>query len=113
MLVFGHLLGKPERYINTCCEPNAYVKTIEGVRWVVAYREISVGDEVTYDYCIDSYGDTVWACGCQHRKCRRTISANFFDFPREKLIEYLPLLNPWFRGWRVPELKALRAELFA
>ena len=53
------LMQEPERYINHCCEPNTYVRTIDGVRWVVAYRDVGRGDEITYDYCMNSYGNDV------------------------------------------------------
>lgn len=90
------LMQEPERYINHCCEPNSYVKTFDGIRWVVAYRDVSPGDEITYDYCINSYGDDVCECACSHAKCRRVHNTDFFKLPDDKLREYLPLLDDWF-----------------
>ena len=90
------LMQEPERYINHGCEPNTYIKTINGVRWVVAYRNIAAGDEITYDYCINSYGNKEWECGCGHPRCRKVHHTDFFKLPREKLAEYLPLLDAWF-----------------
>ena len=104
-------MQEPERYINLCCEPNAYVETVHGVRWVVAYRDIVAGDEITYDYCIDSFGDTIWGCHCGHPRCRKVHSADFFALPTHKLVEYLPLLNPWFVAWKRDEVEALCRRL--
>ncbi len=79
----------------------------------VAYREIASGEEITYDYCINSYGNSEWQCGCGHPKCRRVHSTDFFKLPRDKLVEYVPLLDTWFAEHeRVrPKLEALRREL--
>jgi uncharacterized protein len=90
------LMQPPERYINHCCEPNTYVKTFNGVRWVVAYRDIAPGDELTYDYCINSYGHDEWECHCGHAKCRARHKTDFFELPDDKLREYLPLLDDWY-----------------
>ena len=105
------LMREPERHINHSCEPNTYVKTFDGVRWVVAYRDIAVGDEVTYDYCINSYGDDEWACTCGHPRCRRVHNTDFFKLPDDKLREYMPLLDDWFVEWRRGAADALRRRL--
>lgn len=34
------LMPSPERHINSCCDPNIFVKTINNVRYVVARRNI-------------------------------------------------------------------------
>lgn len=90
------LMQSPERHINSCCDPNTYVKTINGVRHVVARRTISSGEELTYDYIIDCHGGVVWQCGCGSSRCRGTIVSSFFELPVELQLEYLPLLNEWF-----------------
>jgi len=90
------LMQSPERHINSCCNPNTYVKTINGVRYVAARRPINSGDEITYDYIIDCHGGVVWQCGCGSSRCRGTIVSSFFELPVELQLEYLPLLNEWF-----------------
>lgn len=90
------LMRSPERHINSCCDPNAYVKTINGTRHVVARRAISAGEEITCDYIIDCHGGIVWQCHCGAPRCRRTIVSSFFELPPEWQREYLPLLNEWF-----------------
>ena len=90
------LMRFPERHINSCCDPNSYVKTIDDVRHVVARRPIKAGEEITCDYIIDCYGGEVWQCNCGDPRCRGTIVSSFFELPVEWQLEYLPLLNPWF-----------------
>jgi uncharacterized protein len=102
------LMQEPERYINHCCEPSAYIRTREGVRWVVAYCAIAAGEEVTYDYCISSYGDYAWECSCGHARCRRVHNTDFFKLPDEKLREYLPLLDEWFVALYPERVEAAR-----
>ena len=90
------LMQPPERHINHSCDPNTFVKTINGVRYVFALRPIAAGEEVTYDYCINGYGDTVWECECGSARCRKTIHSDFFHLPSALQIEYLPLLDAWY-----------------
>lgn len=47
------LMKEPERSINHSCDPNTYVKTINGVRRVLAMRGIKKGEEITFDYAIE------------------------------------------------------------
>ena len=102
------LMQPPERYINHCCQPNTYVKTVNGKRLVIALRDLAAGEEITYDYCINSGGDTVWTCHCGAERCRHTIHSDFFHLPLELQLEYLPLLDDWFREERAPEVQRLQ-----
>jgi hypothetical protein len=86
----------PERHINSSCEPNSFVKTIRGVRQVIARRDISTGEEITYDYIINCHGGDVWECRCGSGRCRGTIVSSFFELPWPLQAEYLPLLDGWF-----------------
>lgn len=89
-------MRSPERYVNSSCDPNVFVKTIDNIRYVVALKPIKTNEELTCDYIIDCHGGIVWQCRCGSEKCRKTIVSSFFELPIEKQIEYLPLLNPWF-----------------
>lgn len=99
----------PERYINHSCDPNVYVRTVDGVRQVVAIREIDTEEEIAYDYCINSYGDTVWTCRCGAARCRHSIHSDFFHLPLELQMEYLPLLDDWFVKEYASQIAALRS----
>ena len=90
------LMQYPERHINHSCDPNTFVKTIDGIRYVFALRPISTLEEVTYDYCINGFGDTLWECNCGSPRCRKTIHSDFFHLPYNLQIEYLPLLDDWY-----------------
>lgn len=105
------LMPSPERHINHSCDPNTYVKTFRGRRRVVALRDIESGDEITYDYCINSGGDTVWTCHCGAARCRQEIHSDFFHLPLEIQREYLPLLDAWFRRERAEDVARLQAKL--
>ncbi len=83
-------------FTNHSCDPTSYTRTIEGVRYRLALRDISAGEEITSDYCINGRGDTVWECSCGSARCRRTIHSDFFHLPLELQLEYLPLLDDWF-----------------
>lgn len=91
------LLTGPERFINHCCDPNAYCRIIDGRRWVVARRAIHAGQEITTDYCVNSaIPDFTWDCHCGAARCRRVGACDFFLLPRHFQEEYLPLLDTWF-----------------
>lgn len=102
------LMRSPERHINSCCDPNTFVKTIDGIRYVVARKPIQSGEEITYDYIIDCHGGIVWQCSCGTARCRGTIVSSFFELPVELQLEYLPLLNEWFIDEHSPKVDALR-----
>ena len=101
------LMQIPERHINRSCNRNTYVRTIDGMRLVIALREIAAGEEITYDYCINGNGDTVWDCHCGASRCRRVIHSDFFHLPLDLQREYLPLLDDWFRQERAAEVERL------
>ena len=105
------LMQVPERYINHSCRPNVFVRTIDGIRHVLALRQIRAGEEITYDYCINGYGDVVWQCHCGSVDCRRSIHSDFFHLPLEIQREYLPLLDEWFRRERAADIAGTEKAL--
>ncbi len=105
------LLGEPERHLNHCCDPSAYVRFIDGRGHIVARRDIAAGDEVTNDYCINSFGEGTWACECGSQRCRGLIRVNFFEEPLARQLAYLPLLADWFIAEHEVEVAALRQAL--
>jgi uncharacterized protein len=90
------LMQFPERHINHSCDPNTFVRTMLGVRYVFALRPIAIEEEITYDYCINGSGDSLWECNCRSSRCRKTIHSDFFHLPYEIQVEYLPLLDDWY-----------------
>ena len=104
------LLAEPARYVNHCCDPNSILRFIDGVRYDIARRDVRTGEEITHDYCIDGFGDTVWQCSCGSEKCRKTIRSGFFHLPRSLQIEYLPYLSDLYRRVHKDEMEALMRE---
>lgn len=103
------VLGYPERHLNHCCDPNAYVAQEGGATYIVARRAIAGGEEITNDYCMNSTGDEVWQCACGSPRCRQTIHSDFFRLPIEKQREYRPLLMRWFVEEHRAQIEALDA----
>ncbi|MEK9155108.1 MAG: SET domain-containing protein-lysine N-methyltransferase, partial [Patescibacteria group bacterium] len=63
------LIGEPFCYVNHSCEPNIVEKDRVGY----AARDISVGEEITIDYSVDSFFDETMRCFCGSQKCRGMI----------------------------------------
>jgi SET domain-containing protein len=55
--------GNLARFINHACRPNCYTQVIVDTIWIRAARNISAGDELTYDYRTD--GEATIACRCR------------------------------------------------
>jgi hypothetical protein len=90
------LMQSPERYINHSCNPNSYIKTISGIRKVLAMGHIKRGEEITYDYSINGDNDGTFKCHCGSGNCRGTYQGDFFKLPRKLQLKYLPYLETWF-----------------
>ncbi len=101
------LMQSPEKYINHSCEPNTFVKTKNGVRQVLAMRDISRGEEITYDYAVNGDNDGTFSCHCGSEKCRKTYQGNFFKLQKEIQIQYLPYLDNWFVEKYQDEIRAI------
>lgn len=69
----GSLGGNGTHYINHCCEPNAYMKTLYGHVLFFALRDISPGEEITIDYEQTLHPDSK-RCFCGAKTCRGTIN---------------------------------------
>lgn len=101
------VLDHPNGLFNHSCDPNAYdLWEPDGTRWKVARRPIATGDEITTDYSINSWGDTVWRCTCGAARCRHDVHSSFFHLPAALQVEYYPLLAAWF-------IDAFRADVAA
>jgi len=106
------LMQPPEPYINYSCDPKTYVKTRESTRIVIARRETITGDEITYDYCINGDGNTVWLCHCGAARCGHMIHSDFFHLPIELQRECLPLIDDWFRKEQAIEVEEVESGVY-
>jgi len=102
------LMQEPEKYINHSCNPNTFVKTINGVRRVLAMRDIKIGEEITYDYIMNSYNDGTFRCNCGSKNCRGIYQGNFFKLPKAVQLKYLPYLEEWFVQEHKQKIEKLR-----
>ena len=102
------IMQPPERYINHSCDPNSYIKTINGVRRVVAMRPIGKGEEILYDYVINGYYDSAMKCNCGSKNCRKILNCNFFKLEKSIQQKYLPYLDTWFKSAFAKKLKLLQ-----
>jgi len=103
------LMPPPSCFINSSCDPNTCVRTVNGLRHVIALRAIAAGEEVTYDYLLNCHGGVRWTCRCGSPECRGEVPASFFDMPPEEQRRLLPLLDTWFVQEHRPRIDALLA----
>lgn len=90
------IMQEPEVYINHSCDPNTYVKTVCGARRTFAMRDIKAGEELTYDYAINSENEGKFECNCGAKNCRKIYNGNYFKLPTDLRNKYLPYLDSWF-----------------
>lgn len=90
------LIGFPDRHVNHCCDPNAYLRYEAARAFLWARRDIAAGEEITADYSINVVGGDSWPCHCGAARCRGTVVGDFFELPRDIQREYRPLLADWF-----------------
>lgn len=61
-------------FLNHSCDPNCETDEIDGKVWVIALRDISSGEELTYDYNLYDGDDADEApCSCGLKGCRKTM----------------------------------------
>ena len=62
--------GNVARFINHACKPNCYTQIDGRTIWIRAARNITAGEELTYDYHTD--GEQVIPCRCRPG-CKRKL----------------------------------------
>jgi uncharacterized protein len=67
----GNTLKNTARYINHSCDPNCEIQTTSRALWIVALRDITEGEELTYryDYEYDPDGYMDFPCYCGAKNC--------------------------------------------
>lgn len=83
----------PDKYINHSCNPNVYEKNMK----VLAMRNIKKGEELCFDYSINSVDDWWMRCYCGSRNCRKIVKGNFFILPLNLQKKYLEYIDDWFK----------------
>lgn len=63
----------PDAYINHSCDPNAGIRWARPEIWLVALRDISQDEEITFDYATFYRRPWSMKCVCGSGSCRGTI----------------------------------------
>lgn len=105
-------MKSPEKYINSSCDPNVRSRTDmrSGIRRAYALRDIRKGEEIMWDYELNSWEkwDAPTRCCCGSANCRKTIRGPYFALPREVQLKYLPLLDEPFRRKFARRIRAIQ-----
>ena len=91
--------------VNHSCDPNCGIRVNEtGAHDFVAIRNISINEEISFDYAMRNYGVDYFPkkCMCGSKRCRGRITG-WKDLPEERRKEY--------EGFVAPYLLALDAKL--
>ena len=81
----GNVEWNPARFLNHSCEPNCEAQFLEGRIWIVAIRDIRVGEELTFNYSYDLEDYREHPCGCGAKTCVGYIVAEeFFEDVRRR-----------------------------
>jgi len=57
------------RYINHSCDPNCHTEQFGRIIWIVAIRDIQIGEELTYNYGYELNDEPPEPCHCGAQKC--------------------------------------------
>jgi len=76
---FMHPYHEPADFINHSCNPTAGFGGSPIT--LVALRDIGVGEEITFDYCMDTSYDMEFDCLCGSLNCRKKVTGNDWKLP--------------------------------
>jgi hypothetical protein len=84
--------GKLDDYVNHSCCPNTGVRLVEGRVVLIAIRNITVGEEISFDYATTQDGgfDSIQECECGVPNCRKFIG-DFNCLPEDVRLNYIKL----------------------
>jgi len=92
---FMHPYHEPADFINHSCSPAAGFGGSPIT--LVALRDIEVGEEITFDYCMDTSYDMEFDCQCGSPNCRKKVTGNDWKLP-ELQEKYKFYFSPYL--WR-------------
>ena len=79
----GNIPDNPARFINHSCAPNCDAEVIDDRVWIIANRDITAGEEITFNYGFDLEDYRDYPCHCGSPECVGYIVAEeFFDHVR-------------------------------
>jgi hypothetical protein len=71
----GQTLENTARYINYACDPNCEVEKTPDTIWIIALRDITAGEELSYNYGYDARNYQGNPCTCGAQSCCGSILA--------------------------------------
>ena len=83
--------------VNHSCDPNCGIKVNEtGAHDFVAIKQITLNEEITFDYAMRNYGVDYFPkkCRCDAEECRHTITG-WKDLPSKRKKEYEGFVAPY------------------
>lgn len=93
-LVIDGTKGSMARFINHSCSPNCEVRMVKvnGTPRMAVFSGdggIMTGEELTYDYNFDNFGDAAQKCYCGAANCRGTLSRrlNASELKKQKAVD--------------------------
>ena len=84
--------GEMGDYLNHSCEPNTGVIKRSNKLFIIAIRDIEIGEEICFDYSTNLGADDVWRmqCLCGTEGCRKTVK-KFKNLPKTLQEKYISL----------------------
>lgn len=81
----GSVNWNPARFLNHSCSPNCDAEIDDGHIWISANRDISAGEELTFNYGFDLEDYRDYPCRCGSSNCVGFIvAAEFFEHVRSR-----------------------------
>ncbi len=93
--------GKTDDLINHSCDPNCGLKFTKSGILLVAIKNITLGDEITWDYSTTMY-ENAWKmkCDCKSKKCRKIIGEfALLDIELQKKYQRLGVIPPYIKAY--------------
>ena len=67
----GSIKTNKARYINHSCHPNCEIEIRKGRIYVMAKKNIKIGEELSYDYEKEYFDEHIKPKGCRCKKCKK------------------------------------------
>jgi hypothetical protein len=88
MVIDGHGMAM---FINHSCAANCETEEIDGHIWITAIRDIAVGEELCYDYCLYDGDEDEAPCNCGATSCRGSMFSDEELEQRERVLKKKPV----------------------
>lgn len=82
--------GELGEFVNHSCEPNSKVVKKNNKLFLVAFKDIPKGKEITFDYSTVLAADDIWTmkCNCGAKTCRGIVR-KYTRLPKKLLKDYI------------------------